>query len=201
MRIVFAAAITAIALSVLSVLPSEAELERQMAEQTKDFQTEVVASWNTNSTTSTSTSTTTTTVLAATVTRSVTAKQPPTTVALSSIDVVCDEWSEVALSMGWEPHHLQTLGEIAYRESRCQYWQHRTDTDGSTCSGDYGLLQLNWNAWGTKIRERLGYECEDLLVPAVNLLVAKLVVYDEAIKAGYDCGFRPWYMTGNYCPQ
>ena len=198
MRAIYAVVFMAASLFGLSLLPSEAELEQQLADEAWSYRAEVVATWNTTTTTIPAT-TTSTTVLADTATRRE-AKRPPVTTAMSPIDVVCGQWSEVALSMGWEPHHLETLGAIAYRESRCQHWQHRTDTDGTVCSGDYGLLQLNWTAWGALIEERLGYTCDDLLIPAVNLLVAKQIVYDEAIKAGYGCGFRPWYMTGDYCP-
>lgn len=100
--------------------------------------------------------------------------------------------------MGWEEEHLETLGEIAEKESGCNPLAHRTSTDGSTCSGDYGLLQINWTAHGQRI-EALGYSCKDLYTPAVNLLVARWIVYEQAIQAGYRCGFQPWYSSGDYC--
>ena len=194
MRLLTIAALTVGSLFGLAQLPSEADLERQLAEEQWSYRAEVVESWSTTTTTPVRYTRSNTTL-------------PPTGVIASSTtpttttpqkDEVCGRWSAFALAFGWEPHHLKTLGEIAYRESRCEPWQHRTDTDGSSCSGDYRLLQINWAAWGDRITA-FGYDCHDLLNPAINLLVAKQIVYDGALEAGYGCGFRPWFMTGDYC--
>ena len=194
MRLVITFAICAGSFFGLSKLPSEAELEQQMSDITDGFQAEIVASWNSTTTTTTGYTSTTS---ATAPTKNVSSGSIPTS-TMSPRDFVCGSWSGSARSMGWSEEHLETLGQIAQAESGCNPLAHRTDTDGSTCSGDYGLLQINWTAWGERITA-LGYSCEDLYTPAVNLLVARWIVYEQAIQAGYRCGFQPWYSSGDYC--
>lgn len=195
MKLLVTVVVSAASLFGLAQLPSEAELDRQLTEQAWSYQTEIVASWN--STTTTPSDYTPTTSATTSTIGNVSSGSIPTTTA-QLVDYLCGNWSGSARSMGWEEEHLATLGEIAENESGCNPLAHRTDSDGSTCSGDYGLLQINWTAHGQRI-EALGYSCQDLYTPAVNLLVARWIVYEQAIQAGYRCGFQPWYSSGDYC--
>lgn len=103
---------------------------------------------------------------------------------------LCPEWWDTALAMGWPDDLLPTLDRVMWNESRCQ-------PDAISITNDYGLLQINWATWSHMVRD-LGYTKDALLVPAVNLLVGRLV-FQIAADAGYRCGFSPWYMSGDYC--
>lgn len=92
--------------------------------------------------------------------------------------------------MGWPDELLPTLGRVMWNESRCQ-------PDAISPTNDYGLVQVNWATWSQVVRD-LGYTKESLLVPAVNLLIGRLI-YQTALDAGYRCGWSPWYMSGDYC--
>lgn len=118
-----------------------------------------------------------------------------TTTALVSEPVAvpparCGEWWPTARSMGWPEELLPTLDDVMWNESRCQ-------PDVISPTNDYGLVQVNWATWSHVVRD-LGYNREHLLVPAVNLLIGRLI-YQTALDAGYRCGWSPWYMSGNYC--
>lgn len=116
---------------------------------------------------------------------------PATTVHLPARDgAKCPEWWDTALAMGWPADLLPTLDRIMWNESRCQ-------AEAVSTTKDYGLTQINWATWSHMVRD-LGYNRQALLVPAVNLLVARLV-YQQALDAGYRCGFSPWFMSGDYC--
>jgi hypothetical protein len=91
--------------------------------------------------------------------------------------------------MGWTDELLETLDLIMWNESRCQ-------ADAISPTNDYGLVQVNWATWGSTVKS-LGYTREHLLVPAVNLLIGRLI-YQTALDAGW-CGWEPWYMSGDYC--
>ena len=101
----------------------------------------------------------------------------------------CGEWWPTARSMGWTDELLETLDRIMWNESRCQ-------ADAISPTNDYGLVQVNWATWGSTVTS-LGYTKRDLLVPAVNLLIGRLI-YQTALDAGW-CGWEPWYMSGDYC--
>lgn len=103
---------------------------------------------------------------------------------------LCGEWWPTARSMGWTAEQWPTLDRIMWNESRCT-------PNVISATGDFGLLQVNWSAWGATVTS-LGYQRHDLLVPAVNLLIGRLI-YQTAVDAGRACGFQPWYMSGNYC--
>jgi len=158
-------------------MPSEYEL---MVEYS------TLATWP-PTTTTTATTTTEAPRTAATVAVTTTTGTPGLPVADGA---KCPAWWDTARSMGWPEHEMGTLDRVMWNESRCQ-------PDAVSSTRDYGLTQINWATWSHLVRE-LGYTREHLLVPAVNLLVAR-IVYQVAADAGYRCGFSPWYMSGDYC--
>lgn len=101
--------------------------------------------------------------------------------------IPCDHWFGHAVAMGWEIEDLPTLGRIMWNESRCQA--------DATNGADHGLTQVNWRTWAPMVMD-LGYDKADLLNPAVNLLVARLIV-EDAEGRGW-CKWQPWYMSGTY---
>lgn len=105
--------------------------------------------------------------------------------------IPCDQWFGHAVAMGWEIEDLPTLGRIMWNESRCQADAH----GGSDEWGDHGLTQVYWRVWGPMVME-LGYTREDLYHPAVNLLVARLIM-EDAEAYGW-CKWQPWSSSGTY---
>lgn len=114
----------------------------------------------------------------------------PTATSAAADGARCPTWWDTARAMGWPEDSLPILDEVMWNESRCQ-------PDVISATNDYGLLQINWATWSHMVRD-IGYTKQDLLVPAVNLLIGRLV-YQIAADAGYRCGFSPWYMSGDYC--
>ncbi len=137
------------------------------------------------------TSTTTTTVVATTTTSTITT-QPATTLAPFNAEAKCQEWFPTAIAVGWpnDPQVLQTLGQIMWRESRCQPDACSKSDKGRQCR-DYGLIQGNWYAhheWWTE----LGIEPQDMFDPATNLRWAYLLYSGR--EAQGKCGWQPWLL-------
>lgn len=133
-------------------------------------------------TTTTSTSTTSTTIRPPVV-----VETAPTTTAPS--DARCPQWWSTAAQMGWSDDLLPTLDRVIWNESRC--------TPDATNGADHGLVQVNWATWAP-LAHSLGYTKQDLYVPAVNLLIGR-VIYEAAVTSGYRCPWSPWNSSGNYC--
>lgn len=137
----------------------------------------------------TSTTTTTTEAPRTALTVAVTT-MPSTTVYLPVADgAKCPAWWDTAVSMGWPAELLPTLDRVMWNESRCQ--------PDATNGADHGLVQVNWATWQHLVKG-LGYTKQSLYVPAINLLVGRLI-YQAAVDANYRCPWSPWYMSGDYC--
>jgi hypothetical protein len=140
----------------------------------------------------TSTSSTTTTVVpTSAVPVSTTAeviRVTTTTTTLVPDTARCPEWWTIAVGAGWpaDPAMLATLDWIMWRESRCL-----PDVIGD---GSYGLTQLQWSVHGDWIVE-LGFTRDDLLEPAANLALAKVLFDRVDDDPNFWCGFSPWYMS------
>ena len=130
------------------------------------------------------TPTTTTTV---TTTARLLSTVPATSIVILS-DAKCPEWSGYAATF-WPAHMLDVVDQIMWQESRCQ-------ADAISPTRDYGLMQINWATWGPMVTD-LGLTRDDLLVPAVNIMVGRMVAV-EAERLGW-CSFQPWYMSGDWC--
>jgi hypothetical protein len=78
-------------------------------------------------------------------------------------DTKCQEWLPLAVEMGWpnETHILQRLGQVMWKESRCQpHLCSKSDSDRQ-CH-DYGLTQINWtahNEWWARPRHHTWTKC------------------------------------------
>jgi hypothetical protein len=112
---------------------------------------------------------------------------PATSIVILS-DAKCPEWSGYAATF-WPAHMLDVVDQIMWQESRCQ-------ADAISPTRDYGLMQINWATWGPMVTD-LGLTRDDLLVPAVNIMVGRMVAV-EAERLGW-CSFQPWYMSGDWC--
>ena len=107
---------------------------------------------------------------------------------------LCPQWHSLALSVGWHSKHLLTLDRLMQRESRCRPGALNT-TLNSDGSWDYGLMQINDKTWclpskyafkGYLQAQKILKDCNELLIPAVNLTAA-LAVYEAAGNS-----FSPW---------
>lgn len=136
-------------------------------------------------TTSTSDAVTSTTAVAPEVRPTI----PSTTDTSVADGAKCPEWWATAASMGWSADLLPTLDEVMWRESRCQA--------DATNGADHGLVQVNWATWQHLV-EGLGYTKQSLYVPAINLLIGRLI-YQAAVDSNYRCPWSPWSASGNYC--
>ncbi len=123
------------------------------------------------------------------VSTSTTATTAEATTTTMSMGARCGEWWPTATAMGWPTDLLPILDEVMWRESRC--------TADATNGADHGLVQVNWSTWRPLVND-LGYTKADLYVPAINLLIGRLI-YEQAVTYGYRCPWNPWSASGNYC--
>ena len=134
------------------------------------------------STTTTSTSTTTTT----------TTTIPPITVAPVPAETHCQEWFPLAISVGWpnDPAILQKLGQILFKETRCQ---NIIKGDPRFNGHDWGPAQINEPAHHAYVEQVFGMPFEEAMSdPAKNLQYAYLL-YSEREASG-KCGWKPWSL-------
>ena len=96
--------------------------------------------------------------------------------------VRCGNWAAVALKAGWPEERLELLlDDIIWDESRCKA--------DATNGVDHGLLQINWSTWGEYV-ESFGFTREDLYIPEINLWIGAQIAA-KATDAGWPwC--QPW---------
>lgn len=128
--------------------------------------------------------------------------QPTTSIRYAQHEVVwlpenmlCPQWAQLAIDVGWHEEDLPKLDAILHRESRCFTDSHYTlDPFG----GSYGLMQINafWckpsRYYPTGYLQSYGIltVCDDLFHPRTNLTSARLIwqySYDQ-----YGDGWLPW---------
>ena len=127
-----------------------------------------------------------------------TTTQLATTTTLSKLnqidpDTKCQEWLPLAVQVGWpdDPRVLQRLGQVMWKESRCQPEACSKSDKGRQCR-DYGLIQGNWYAHHEWWAE-LGIAPEQMLEPATNLRWAYLLYSGR--EAQGKCGWQPWSLS------
>jgi hypothetical protein len=119
----------------------------------------------------------------------------PTTTTSSTIYIdpyssACEQFSALAINLGWDPDQRTVLESVMKRESNCTPSAHNT-TLNKDKSQDWGLLQINGRSW-TKWLQRQGIinEASDLLQAQTNLL-AGLAIYNYGVER-YGFGWGPW---------
>ena len=110
-------------------------------------------------------------------------------------NMLCPQWAQLAVDVGWLEEDLPKLDAILHRESRCFTDSHYAlDPFG----GSYGLMQINafWckpsRYYPTGYLQSYGIltACSDLFHPRTNLTSARLIwqySYDQ-----YGDGWLPW---------
>lgn len=99
----------------------------------------------------------------------------------------CEQFSALAVNIGWPLDQRTVLESIIYRESRCIPNQiNRKDPNG----GSRGLMQINgfWNSW--LIERGIITKPKDLLHAQTNLR-AGLEIYNYGLDR-YGFGWGPW---------
>jgi D-alanyl-D-alanine carboxypeptidase len=114
-----------------------------------------------------------------------------TLVQLAQIDpdTQCQEWLPLAVEMGWpnETEVLQRLGQVMWKESRCQ----AISAESKWFNGhDWGLTQINQihEEWLSE----MGWTLEDMAIPSSNLRFAYLL-WNAREEQG-KCGWQPWSL-------
>ena len=116
----------------------------------------------------------------------------PTTTTSSTIYIdpystACEQFSALAINLGWDPEQRTVLESIMARESGCRPNAiNRKDPFG----GSRGLLQINgsWHKWLTA--KGIIAKPADLLQAQTNLL-AGLEIYNYGMER-YSFGWGPW---------
>ena len=116
----------------------------------------------------------------------------PTTTTSSTIFIdpystACEQFSALAINLGWDPNQRTVLESIMQRESNCTPNAiNRKDPNG----GSRGLLQINgsWHKW--LIGKGIISKKQDLLQAQTNLL-AGLEIYNYGMER-YGFGWGPW---------
>jgi hypothetical protein len=116
----------------------------------------------------------------------------PTTTTSSTIYIdpyssACEQFSALAVNLGWDPDQRTVLQSIMKRESNCTPNAiNRKDPNG----GSRGLLQIN-GFWHKYLAERgIINQTKDLLDPVTNLR-AGLEIYNYGMDR-YGFGWGPW---------
>lgn len=117
----------------------------------------------------------------------------PTTTTSSTIYIdpytsACEQFSALAVNLGWPADQRTVLESIMARESSCVP---NAVNSEDPFGGSYGLLQINWGGWQKWLRAQgLITNKKSLLDPVVNLR-AGLAIYNYGVDR-YGFGWGPW---------
>jgi len=119
----------------------------------------------------------------------------PTTTTSSTVFIdpygsACEQFSALAVNLGWPADQRTVLESVMFRESRCiPNVINGKDPNG----GSRGLMQINgfWTPWLTE--RGLITNVENLLQADVNLRAA-LEIYNYGVDR-YGYGWGPWSAT------
>jgi hypothetical protein len=119
----------------------------------------------------------------------------PTTTTSSTIYIdpyssACEQFSALAINLGWDPDQRTVLESVMFRESRCIPESiNGKDPNG----GSRGLMQINgfWTPW---LVERGIISIPKDLLQAQTNLIAALEIYNYGMDR-YGYGWGPWSAT------
>jgi hypothetical protein len=121
---------------------------------------------------------------------STTTSSTSSTIFIDPYSSACEQFSALAINLGWPADQRTVLESVMFRESRCIPNAYNSkDPNG----GSRGLMQINgfWTPWLTDAG--IITEAENLLQADVNLRAA-LAIYNYGVdKHGY--GWGPWSAT------
>jgi hypothetical protein len=121
---------------------------------------------------------------------STTTSSTSSTIYIDPYTSACEQFSALAVNLGWPADQRTVLESVMFRESRCiPNAYNGKDPQG----GSRGLMQLNgfWTPW---LKERGLITSEQNLLQADVNLRAALAIYNYGVdKHGY--GWGPWSAT------
>ena len=112
------------------------------------------------------------------------------TIYIDPYSSACEQFSALAINLGWDPDQRTVLESIMFRESRCIPESiNAKDPNG----GSRGLMQINgfWTPW--LVERGIITELSDLLQAQTNLIAA-LEIYNYGMDR-YGYGWGPWSAT------
>ena len=115
------------------------------------------------------------------------------TIYIDPYSSACEQFSALAVNLGWPADQRTVLEAVMARESGCRPNAHNKTLNRDK-SQDWGLLQINGRSW-TKWLQGKGIitQVEDLLHAETNLL-AGLEIYNYGVER-YGFGWGPWSAT------
>lgn len=117
---------------------------------------------------------------------STTTSSTSSTIFIDPYTTACEQFSALAINLGWDPNQRTVLEAIIKRESNCT----PNAINHKDPRKSFGLMQVN-GFWLDYLRERgIITELEDLLHADTNLLAA-LAIYNYGMER-YGFGWGPW---------
>jgi hypothetical protein len=117
---------------------------------------------------------------------STTTSSTSSTIFIDPYTTACEQFSALAINLGWDPDQRTVLEAIIKRESNCT----PNAINHKDPRKSFGLMQVN-GFWLDYLRERgIITELEDLLHADTNLL-AGLAIYNYGMER-YGFGWGPW---------
>ena len=110
-------------------------------------------------------------------------------------NMMCPQWAQIAIDVGWLQTDLPKIDAVMHRESRCFSNSHYAkDPHG----GSYGLMQINafwckpskWYPNGYLQSFGVLSNCKQLFHPRTNLIAARLIW--QYSHTEYGDGWLPW---------
>jgi hypothetical protein len=110
------------------------------------------------------------------------------TIYIDPYTTACEQFSALAVNMGWPADQRTVLESIMKRESNCTP---NAVNSRDPFGGSYGLLQINWGGWQKWLNAKgLITDKQSLLDPVINLR-AGLEIYNYGVER-YGFGWGPW---------
>jgi hypothetical protein len=108
------------------------------------------------------------------------------TIFIDPYTTACEQFSALAINLGWDPEQRTVLESIIKRESNCT----PNAINHKDPRKSFGLMQVN-GFWLDYLRERgIITELENLLHAETNL-IAGLAIYNYGMER-YGFGWGPW---------
>jgi hypothetical protein len=110
-------------------------------------------------------------------------------------NMLCPQWAQMAIDVGWLETDLQKIDAVMHRESRCFGNSHYAEDPHG---GSYGLMQINafwckpsrWYPNGYLQSFGVLTNCKQLFHPRTNLIAARVIW--QYSHTQYGDGWLPW---------
>jgi soluble lytic murein transglycosylase-like protein len=119
--------------------------------------------------------------------------EPATTTTSSTLYIdpyasACEQFSALAINLGWPIDERTVLESVMARESLCTP---NVVNSKDPFGGSYGLLQINWGGWQKLLTAKGLINSKESLLDAETNLLAGLAIYNYGVER-YGFGWGPW---------